>query len=321
VREKADKEIKALARALKVPKAVIYSALFLEEGREVLGELEKKYENGFRVLLEEIRKINSKLILMYSPSFRYIKRAKRREITRSFYKKLAKKYDIPFVDLTEDFLIYPPSLTTLLPQDGHLSRFGSKLIAKKLSKFLDKNKDYRANFKFISREKVFGDLERGLNTVRIVIPALPYRVTTNSQGLRMGYDISFPKKKQRILILGDSYTFGMFLNNQDSYPAILDTKYPDREVINGGVIGYTVTDEASMFIERSKYLEPDITVLQALDNDITELFAFKQNQPNGYNKHRKISLVFPSEAEIRLIDGLINKQSYISKQSSDRLQK
>jgi len=303
-REEAVKEIAEMNKALDVPKHILYSALFTDEGAPVLKEFEKKYEDSFLSLLKEAHKINSKLVFLYPPSFNYIKNSVRREISRDFYAGLAKKYGVDFVDLTDEFLKYPPETVTYLPEDGHLSRFGNKLIARKLSITLDKFRDYRASFTYLNRGKFFGDLERSLDTVRTIIPDMPYRVTTNSQGLRMNYDITFPKKKQRVLILGDSYTFGLYVSNQDTYPAFLDAEYSDIEVINGGIEGYTITDEAAMFAERAKYLEPDITVLQALDNDITGLFAFKLNQINGYNKHRKVRLVFPSEAEKKLINKL-----------------
>jgi len=54
-------------------------------------------------------------------------------------------------------------------------------------------------------------------------------------------------------------------------------KYSDKEVINAGVAGYTITDEVSLFVERAKYVEPDITILQVLDNNLHDLLYFKRN--------------------------------------------
>jgi len=106
---------------------------------------------------------------------------------------------------------------------------------------------------------------------------MPYQVKTNSQGLRMNYDLKFPKLKQRILILGDSYTFGVFHANHDTYPALLGKKMDESEVINAGVSGYTITDELSLYKERAKYIESDIIILQVLDNDIYGLMAHIMN--------------------------------------------
>jgi len=304
VREQAFKEIAEMNKALDVPKHILYTTLFRDEGTPVLDEFKKKYENSFVSLLKEVRKINSKFILLYPPSYNYIKNSVRRKISRDFYAALAKKYGVSFVDLTDEFLKYPPETVTYLPEDGHLSRFGNKLVARKLSKTLNELAGYRANFTYTSRGKFFGDLDCSVDTVRNIIPNMPYRVVTNSQGLRMNYDITFPKKRQRVLILGDSYTFGLYVSNQDTYAALLDANYPDIEVINAGVEGYTITDEAAMFAERAKYTEPDITVLQALDNDLTGLFAFKLNQINCYNKHRRVDIAFPSENEKKLINKL-----------------
>jgi lysophospholipase L1-like esterase len=128
---------------------------------------------------------------------------------------------------------------------------------------------------------------------------MPYQVITNIQGLRMEYDLTFPKQKQRILILGDSFTFGPYLSNHHCYPNLLDKKYSDKEIINAGKAGYTVTDEVSLFMERAKYVEPDITVLQVLENDIEELFYFLKNQYN-----RKGRTFKPSQEEIELMQQL-----------------
>jgi lysophospholipase L1-like esterase len=101
-------------------------------------------------------------------------------------------------------------------------------------------------------------------------------VVVNSLELRMDQDLAFPKKKPRILCLGDSFTFGPYLANHDTYPGLLQQKYPDKEVINAGICGYTITDEVSLLKQRAKYCEPDIIIFQALDNDLMDFFYFKR---------------------------------------------
>ena len=105
---------------------------------------------------------------------------------------------------------------------------------------------------------------------------MPYRVVVNSQGLRMDRDLQFPKKKPHILCLGDSVTFGPYLPNHDTYPGLLQQKYPDKEVINAGICSYTIVDEVSLLKQRAKYCEPDIIILQVLDNDLSDFFYFKR---------------------------------------------
>src|SRR5438045_8089957 len=54
-------------------------------------------------------------------------------------------------------------------------------------------------------------------------PGQLVRVTTNRWGMR-GRDVSQqkPAGTKRILILGDSYTFGLYVNDDETYPAVLE---------------------------------------------------------------------------------------------------
>lgn len=276
----------------------VMDALYSPLGKEVLDSFKAEYEDNFRLLVEETKKIGSKLALLYlSTDFREDSLVL--EANRQFFSQLAGKYDIEFLDLTEDFLLYPEQTLTLLPQDGHLSRFGNKVVVEKLSEYIDKYTDYRVNFQFNSRPKHFGDLSPGDNSIWQYNPNMPYRVIVNKQGLRMDYDLKFPKEKQRVLVLGDSHTFGPYLGNHDTYPGLLAAKYPDKEIINAGIAGYTITDEVSLFVERAKYTEPDITILQATDNDIFGLFYFKKNEFD-----RKKQSAQPSKVEIEFLNQL-----------------
>ena len=130
-------------------------------------------------------------------------------------------------------------------------------------------------------------------------PRRPYRVFTNRQGFRNRLDVEVPKQRQRVLVLGDSFTFGPFLSNEDTFPAMLERMSPDLEVLNAGVAGYTITDETMLYLERARHAAPDITVLQVLDNDLYGFFHFKLNEfDRAQGKHH------PSRAEKRLLDRL-----------------
>ena len=133
---------------------------------------------------------------------------------------------------------------------------------------------------------------------------MPYLVKVNQQGFRMAEDIAIPKIKQRVLCLGDSFTFSPYLPNHDTYPALLSARVPEMEVINAGVGGYTITDEAGLFIEKAKYVAPDITVLQVLDNDITDLFWFHRNEFDRSHKTFR-----PSKNEQEFIDIVIKRNA------------
>jgi len=254
-----------------------HDTLFSAAAKELLEQFKQEYETNFKVLVEQVQKVKSKLLILYIPVEEHEK-PENKLICRNFFAHLAEKYQLEFIDLSEEFRKYPLDVLTLRPDDGHLSRFGNKVVADKLAEYIDKYSDYRTTFQFEKRGALFGDLKPNDSSIWQIKPNMPYRVTTNTQGLRMDYDLTFPKKKQRILVLGDSVTFGPYLPNHHTYPYLLERKYSDKEVINAGVAGYTITDELSLFVERARYVEPDITILQVLDNDIFGLFFFKKNE-------------------------------------------
>ncbi len=287
-------------------------ALYSEEGEPLFEEFKKLYEKYFKLLVTATKKIDSKFVVLYIPSDNYRTKSFNKK-TRKFYRELTQKYEIEFLDSTDEFMKWPTDIPTLRPENGHLSRFGNKLVVENLAEVIKKYDDYRSSFHFSERPKLFGDLVPNEKKYWRLWEAKPFRATTNSQGLRLNYNLAFPKIKQRILILGDSFTYGPYLGDHETYPALLDTKFPEKEVINGGVLGYTITDEVGLFVGRAKYVEPDITILQVLDNDIYGLFFFKRNEfsRNKYLSRRlsgitsmsaKKKIFPPSEQELNFIE-------------------
>ncbi len=274
----------------------VVNDLFTEEHAEpLLKEFTAEYEENFRQLADSVSKIDSVLLVLYLPSD-MSEKSQKRETCRAFFRGLAEKYDVRYLDLTEALLSYPMKQITLFPQNMHLSRFGNIIIAEQLSDYIENNIDHRSEHKFESVPKLLGDIKPNHRSMWRLHDKLPYEVITNSQGLRMEYEITPLKKKRRILALGDSFTFGPYLRNWNTYPALLDEKLEGYEVINAGVCGYTIEDELSLFIERAQYCQPDITILQVLDNDLTGFFTFKRNLFNREKKHFE-----PSDKELSYI--------------------
>jgi hypothetical protein len=106
-------------------------------------------------------------------------------------------------------------------------------------------------------------------------PQLPYRVEIDSLGYR---GAEFPRAKEphevRLLIAGDSFVYGDFVNDDETLPALLERDLRSRcnnvRVINAGLGGATIADEA-MMIRRSAVLAPDLVVLVFFENDVTDL--------------------------------------------------
>lgn len=97
-------------------------------------------------------------------------------------------------------------------------------------------------------------------------------VRTNSLGLR---DREFSRQKptgvHRILVLGDSMTFGWGAKEEDTYPKVLERLLNRNgrryEVINAGVGNYNSAQEVAYFRERGILLQPDEVILGFYIND------------------------------------------------------
>lgn len=108
---------------------------------------------------------------------------------------------------------------------------------------------------------------------------LPHYIKINSLGLR-GEEITVDKQKgvYRILMLGDSYTHGARVSNNQTFPCQLETllnkSKPGRvkiEVINAGHSAYSTREEYEYLLERGVCLNPDMVILVWFPNDLTEL--------------------------------------------------
>ena len=262
--------------AAKIPK-ISPDALFTPMGEAILREFKQEYETEFAKLVEEVNAADARLIFMYVPFGDYSQPVARIAECRAFFGDLAQKYGVDYLDLMEEFRGHPYETITLRPQNAHLSRFGNKVVVDALSTLLARHDAHRSSVVSDETRAVLGDLRPGVSSVWDMHPKMPYRVTSNRQGLRMTYDLAFPKTKQRILVLGDSYTFGPYLDDHDTYPALLDARYPEKEVINAGICGYSIPQVAALFNERAKYSRPDIVILQVVDNDLLGFFFYEKN--------------------------------------------
>jgi len=106
-------------------------------------------------------------------------------------------------------------------------------------------------------------------------PKLPHHVHINSLGYR-GREIRIQKapNETRILMAGDSLTFGDFVDDEDTLPAQLERQLSSCchgvRVINAGVDDTTIDDQIQV-IERGLLLKPDIVVLVFTENALENL--------------------------------------------------
>jgi len=252
-----------------------------DKGKELFKLFQAEFTENLKEFAKQAEKVGSKFCVIYIPPYDKDSLSKKfNMISNNFFNKVCIENNISFISLQDLIKEYPKEIVMLLPEDPHLSRFGNRMIAKKLGQFIDNQfGDHKTNIQLANPPKLFGDLQPNLNVIKDEKRQLPYRLVTNSQGLRMDYYLSFPKKKQRILIMGPSYTFGPYVPNSHTYAGYLNYFYPEKEFINAAKAGYYISDSLSLFIDRSKFIEPDITILQVGNRDIVT-FTYKKNLMN-----------------------------------------
>ena len=79
----------------------------------------------------------------------------------------------------------------------------------------------------------------------------------------------------RIVAIGDSFTFGMGVNLEDTYPKqlerILNRANIPSEVINGGVIGHNMWQHYEMLVRKALAYKPDLIILGLFLDDLASL--------------------------------------------------
>jgi len=92
---------------------------------------------------------------------------------------------------------------------------------------------------------------------RLDIPGDRTVLRVNQDGFR-GPELADPPRGMRLLILGDSCTFGTI--EEYTYPRVLDRELPAVEVVNGGVEGYA-PQQLLWRIDEYRRLGPDVTLI------------------------------------------------------------
>lgn len=99
-------------------------------------------------------------------------------------------------------------------------------------------------------------------------------LVTNSLGLR-GPELEEPKQRPRILVLGDSFTFGFGLLEGEPFAAVLQEELDgDWEVVNAGVNGYGIPEIAAQFERLVDRVQPDVVIVTFVMNDLDDCRIF-----------------------------------------------
>ena len=139
--------------------------------------------------------------------------------------------------------------------------------------FDDKFPEWTENLVVVRGAQVFafkpnasGVFPGGVDTKR----TFPYR--TNAHGLR---DRDRPAKQpgtKRVLVIGDSYTWGYAVAEEEAYPQVAERLLaergrPDVEVVNGGIPDYNSRQERQLLAQLMPIYQPDAVFLAYVVND------------------------------------------------------
>jgi len=107
-------------------------------------------------------------------------------------------------------------------------------------------------------------------------------ISINSDGLRNG-EVEFvkPPGVTRILVLGDSITFGWGVPFEETMPKVIEHDLTNQgvgpvEVINAGVGNYNTVMEVNYFFNHGKDYDPDIVILNYFINDAEPNPTYKE---------------------------------------------
>ena len=257
-------------------------------------ELEHRYETDLTELKTLIEGSGAKLMTILLT------------VHKNEKEDLSEKYGTPYVKsvctkLGMDYFDFGPLLSARnereikqLPKDAHWSKVGSKLIADNIAPFIKKYADgaCKVAYKDTERPETFGDLPPNDDEVLDGGKDLPYHVKANSQGIRMDHDLTFPKKKKRVLLIGDSGFFCPFLDNEFTIASQLQQQFPEYEIFTIAGLSWTLTDFISLWNEKAKYTEPDIVILGTNGNDVEDLFF---SHCNHFSRNMKPTYPTPVE--------------------------
>jgi lysophospholipase L1-like esterase len=154
-------------------------------------------------------------------------------------------------------------------------------------------------------EKTYGYFYPNQDKLLLFPGMPPYRVRVDSNGFRsVGVDsknfLGAPGIT-KILCLGDSITFGLFVNDEDSYPyrlqSLIEKNGKQAIALNAGVGGATLPDYLYYLRHKGLILHPDVVILNFCYNDVQDIGSKKAPvyqqmiDENKFSLSRKLKLM------------------------------
>lgn len=146
------------------------------------------------------------------------------------------------------------------------------------------------------RQSYLGDIVQASDTPGVIFELKPgtdscyygARIQTNRDGQRALHPYARPKPERtyRVLLLGDSVTFGQAVEYEETFGQLieraLEERHPDLaiEVINTGVDGYNTYQQGAFLTETGMAYEPDVVMILWVGNDLDlPFFLYSPDDP------------------------------------------
>jgi len=135
-------------------------------------------------------------------------------------------------------------------------------------------------------------------------------LTTNERGIRSRERFTVDASKPRILILGDSFTFGNGLSDDETWPAQLQSLLPRHQVFNLGVDGYGMDQMLITLKETIEEVRPAFVLCAFVDDDIARnLLSFRDYRKPRFEARgadlvaHNLPIPLPEEVYQELVSG------------------
>ena len=274
------------------------------DGSPLYAELKKRYKDDLASLKKEVEATGAKFVVVIITNESGSGLQNPNKYGIPYIKSICSQMGQECIDFTPWVASQDARVITQVPRDGHWSKKGAIFIADHLEPIIKKyySNTSTVTYKDAERSATFGDLPTNDDEILDGGKDLPYHVLANSQGVRMDHDVKFPKAKKHVLMMGDSGFYCPFLNNEFTISGVLQQRFPDAEIMNTGIIAYTIDDYLTLWREKAKYSEPDIVILQTNGGDITDLFFTQRNHLSRTHKP-----YYPSPVEEKFYKDMYNR--------------
>jgi lysophospholipase L1-like esterase len=161
-----------------------------------------------------------------------------------------------------------------------LSLVVAEVILRVIYKQHYRNGLWEASYKFVQDDRLIYRLRPNAMTT-LTTSEFDELANTNKESIRGG-EISFtkPAGAYRVVVVGDSFTFGHGLDDDETYPSRLEDILTASvsagrpiEVINMGVPGYTPDQEYRQIMEEVPKYRPDMVIWNLISYDFDDMFG------------------------------------------------